>query len=108
MWKSTLFAAAAAATFTNAVARPMGLAGSEAPSGQDVLWLARVTYGPTTATLERYLELGRRRFLDEQLHPHDVQLPPAVAAQVDALEISHSDGAQLLDCGRDDVLVFVT
>jgi len=90
MWKYALFAAAAAATLTDAVA-------SEAPSRQDMLWLDRVTYGPTTATVDRYLKLGRRRFLDEQLHPRNVQLPPPITAEIAALEILHSDGAQLLN-----------
>ena len=97
MWKRALFAALAAATIMEAVAWPRGLQGSEALSRQDVLWLDRVTYGPTTATVNRYLELGRRRFLEEQLHPHDAQLPPTVTAEIDALEISHSDGAHLLE-----------
>ena len=52
MWKSALFAALAVATIMDAVA-------SEAPSRQDILWLDR--YGPTTATVDRYLKLGRRR-----------------------------------------------
>jgi hypothetical protein len=30
---------------------------------QDMLWLDRVTYGPTTAAVDQYLKLGRRRFL---------------------------------------------
>jgi len=65
-------------------------------SKQDILWLERVTYGPTTATLERYLQLGRQRFLDEQLHASELKLPAAVAAQIDGLEVSHLDSAQLL------------
>jgi uncharacterized protein (DUF1800 family) len=94
MWTRALFAAAAAATATGTVA-------SEAPSRQDVLWLDRITYGPTTATVDRYLKLGRRRFLDEQLHPpREAQLPPNIAAEIAALEVSHSDGAQWLDYVR--------
>jgi uncharacterized protein (DUF1800 family) len=89
MWKVALFAAVAAVSLTDVVA-------GEAPSRQDVLWLDRVTYGPTTATVERYLKLGRRRFLDEQLHPRDLRLPPEIAAEIETLEISHSDGAHLL------------
>jgi len=91
MWKSALFVAIGAATLVDAAAWP-----SETPSRQDILWLDRVTYGPTTATVDRYLRLGRRRFLQEQLHPHDVQLPPAITAEIEALEISHRDGAELL------------
>jgi uncharacterized protein (DUF1800 family) len=96
MWKSALLTAIGAATLMDAVAWPMDLQGSRVPSRQDMLWLDRVTYGPTTATVGRYLELGRRRYLDEQLHPREAQLPPAIQAQIDALEISHSDGAHLL------------
>jgi uncharacterized protein (DUF1800 family) len=65
-------------------------------SRQDIQWLDRVTYGPTTATVDDYLKLGRRRFLNEQLHPKDVRLPQPAAAQIDALEISHSSSAELL------------
>src|SRR5262245_13197689 len=45
---------------------------STAPSREDMLWLDRVTYGPTTAVVEQYLKLGRLRFLDQQLHPADL------------------------------------
>jgi hypothetical protein len=65
-------------------------------SRQDIQWLDRVTYGPNTATVDEYRKLGRRRFLDEQLHPKEVRLPPEVNAEIQALEISHRDGAELL------------
>src|SRR5882724_2827650 len=63
---------------------------------QDILRLDRVTYGPTTAVVDEYLKLGRRRFLSEQLHPADTRLPPTAAAQIGALEISHSNAAAFL------------
>jgi len=63
---------------------------------QDVQWLERVTYGPTTATVDEYRKLGRRRFLDEQLHPGALKLPQPVADEIAALDISHQDGAELL------------
>ena len=65
-------------------------------SRQDIQWLERVTYGPTTGTVEEYRKLGRRRFLDEQLHPGNLRLPQPVADEIGALEISHEDGAELL------------
>jgi uncharacterized protein (DUF1800 family) len=65
-------------------------------SRQDALWLQRITYGPTTATVGEYLKLGRRRFLDEQLHPAAVRLPEPAAAQIAALEISRTGNAELL------------
>ena len=65
-------------------------------SHEDVLWLNRVTDGPTTAVVDRYEKLGRRRFLEEQLHPADVTLPAPIAAQISALDISHSNATDLL------------
>lgn len=65
-------------------------------SRQDILWLDRITYGPTTTVVEDYLKLGRRRFLNEQLHPSRSHLPATVSAQIAALEISHSDAAAVL------------
>jgi uncharacterized protein (DUF1800 family) len=35
----------------------------------DLRWLARVTFGIDRATVARYRQLGREKFLDEQLHP---------------------------------------
>jgi Protein of unknown function (DUF1800) len=89
MWRRALFAATAAAIAKGTVA-------SESPSRQDILWLDRITYGPTTATVGQYLKLGRRRFLVEQLHPGNFRLPQPVADEIGALEISHEDGAGLL------------
>ena len=57
-------------------------AGAASLSRQDVLWLDRVTYGPTSATVDEYLKLGRRRFLDEQLHPRDPALPADIEDQI--------------------------
>jgi uncharacterized protein (DUF1800 family) len=74
---------------------PAWATGSEL-SRQDIQWLDRVTYGPTTATVDEYLKLGRRRFLNEQLHPKNLSLPQPAAAQIAALEISRSGAAELL------------
>ena len=65
-------------------------------SREDIQWLDRVTYGPSTATVDEYRKLGRRRFLDEQLHPKDVHLPQPAADQVAALDLSHANAADLL------------
>ncbi len=92
MRKSVLNAAAALTAMLSAAAA----AATGQLSQQDALWLERVTYGPNTATVHEYLELGRRRFLDGQLHPRDQRLPPQIAREIDALEISHLTAEQLL------------
>ena len=89
-------AAALAALATLATLASGTAAAGEQLSRQDALWLERVTYGPTTATVTEYLKLGRRRFLQAQLHPRDLQPPAEVAAQIDALQISHLSAPQLL------------
>jgi len=63
-------------------------AARDAPlSKDDVAWLNRVTFGVDSATVARYRELGRRRFLDEQLHPTSQGLPEAVRAQIAAYDV---------------------
>ena len=54
-------------------------AGTAPLSADDIAWLRRDTFGLDSATIERYRELGRTRFLDEQLAGGDDPLPPAVA-----------------------------
>jgi uncharacterized protein (DUF1800 family) len=65
-------------------------------SREDIQWLGRVTYGPSTVTVEEYRKLGRRRFLDYQLHPRDVRLPQPAADQIAALDLSRATAADLL------------
>ncbi len=84
-----------AAVMLSLAGLPAG-AWSSSLSRQDVQWLDRVTYGPTTATVDAYLQQGRRRFLNEQLHPQDQRLPAPVAAEIDTLEVSHRDAAELI------------
>src|SRR5215469_709555 len=91
MGRILAFAAAGLA----AMSAMTGAAGAEL-SRQDALWLERITYGPSTATLNEYLKLGRRRFLEAQLHPRDQRLPPEIAAEIEALQVSHLSAAQLL------------
>jgi uncharacterized protein (DUF1800 family) len=38
-------------------------------TAEDARWLNRITYGLDAATVERYRQLGRKRFLEEQLNP---------------------------------------
>jgi uncharacterized protein (DUF1800 family) len=65
-------------------------------SRDDALWLDRITYGLDSATVARFRELGRRRFLDEQLSARNDALPAPVQAQIDKLDIVHDSAAKLV------------
>jgi uncharacterized protein (DUF1800 family) len=65
-------------------------------SRDDVRWLNRVTYGVDSATITRYRELGRQRFLAEQLSGRNETLPAAIQQQLDAMEIARVSAAQEL------------
>jgi len=58
---------------------------------EDTLWLGRVTFGLDSAAVAQYHRLGRERFLDRQLAARDGALPAPIAAEINALEISHAD-----------------
>jgi uncharacterized protein (DUF1800 family) len=75
---------------------PNAWASGDPLSRQDILWLDRVTYGPTTETVNRYLKLGRRRFLDEQLHPQALRLPEPAATQIASLELSQRSNTEVM------------
>ncbi|HUO68109.1 MAG TPA: DUF1800 domain-containing protein [Gammaproteobacteria bacterium] len=75
-------AAGAAAPFT-----AKGVAPTAGISHDDLLWLNRITYGANAATVAAYERLGRGRFLDAQLRPHD-ELPAETAAQIQRFAIT--------------------
>lgn len=88
---STVLLLAGCATPVSHTAAPLPVLHRE-----DTLWLERVSFGLDTETVADYRRLGRERFLDNQLHPHDVMLPAPVAAEIAALEVTHADPAQWL------------
>ncbi|HWW21725.1 MAG TPA: DUF1800 family protein, partial [Steroidobacteraceae bacterium] len=63
---------------------------------QDALWLERVGFGVDSVMVKDYRRLGRTRWLDQQLGAHDETLPPAIAAQLQNMEVSHLDAQHLL------------
>ena len=63
---------------------------------EDSLWLERVEFGLDSASVAAYRRLGRERFLDAQLAAREQTLPAPIAAQIDAMDISHADPAQWL------------
>jgi uncharacterized protein (DUF1800 family) len=67
---------------------------------EDVLWLERVGFGVDDRLLADYRRLGRKGLLEQQLAPqlppYDMALPPAIAAQINALDVTHLDPQRLL------------
>lgn len=62
---------------------------------EDVRWLNRVTFGVNSDTVKHYRQLGRDRFLDEQLSP-SVDDPPELAADIRLLPISQKSAREAL------------
>lgn len=58
---------------------------------EDMLWLERVSFGLDTATVAEYRRLGREQYLDRELRPLDAPLPPRIAAEIAALDVTHVD-----------------
>ena len=75
----------------------------QALSPADVRWLNRVTYAVDTPTLQRFQQLGRTRFLDEQLNPGAEALPAAVSAQIASYTtLARAPGEVLADLHAQD------
>ena len=77
-------------------------ADNQALSADDIAWLRRASFGLDSATVERYRELGRTRFLDEQLAGGDDPLPPAVAPLINSYEVYTTSPAKLIAEYRDE------
>ena len=72
-------------------------------SQDDIAWLRRDGFDLDSATVARYRELGRSRFLDEQLENRgDDPQPPPIAALIDSYEASNTPTEQLLSNLRDE------
>ncbi|RDS81095.1 DUF1800 domain-containing protein [Dyella monticola] len=84
-----------------ACAFPLKAYGTAPLSADDVAWLRRATFGLDSATIERYRELGRTRFLDEALAGGDDPLPPAVAPMIDSYPVYNTSPAKLIADYRD-------
>jgi len=59
----------------------------------DLRWLDRVTFGADQACIARLRQLGRQRFLEEQLRQPAAD-PPELTAAIAGLSVSQMDGAQ--------------
>jgi uncharacterized protein (DUF1800 family) len=68
-----------------------------APGGELVVHvLNRVAYGPRPGDIERVSHMGINRYLDEQLHPERIAMPPELEARLAALETQHLSQRQLI------------
>ena len=77
-------------------------AGTAQLSADDIAWLRRDSFGLDSASIERYRELGRTRFLDEQLAGGDDPLPSAVAPLINSYEVFNTTPAKLVAEYRDE------
>ena len=65
----------------------------------DLRWLERVTFGVDNATIARYRQLGREKFLDEQLHPAATD-PKQLVDPIAAMPISQLTAEARLRANR--------
>lgn len=69
-----------------------------APDQQAVHVLNRLAFGPRPGDVERVQRMGVQQYIDEQLHPESIPMPPELSARLDALEtVKRSAGAALGD-----------
>jgi uncharacterized protein (DUF1800 family) len=64
----------------------------------DLHWLERVTFGIDAATVARFRQLGREKFLDEQLHPPPDPTPLTEA--VSALPVAKQNAQEMIRANR--------
>jgi hypothetical protein len=62
----------------------------------DALWLGRVSFGLDGASVAEYRRLGREQYLNSQLQARDSAVPAPIAAEIEALEVSHVDAARVM------------
>jgi len=58
---------------------------------EDALWLGRVGFGIDSASVALYRNLGRERFLEQQLAARTQELPAPIAAQIAGMEVTHAE-----------------
>lgn len=81
------------------------LADDAALPKEDAYWLNRVTFGADSATLASFRDLGKRRFLDRQLHPSGDGLPAAIQARIAGFDAVKTPVTVLMAQVRDQAQV---
>ncbi|SFS18457.1 Uncharacterized conserved protein, DUF1800 family [Dyella sp. OK004] len=70
---------------------------ADALSAEDIAWLRRDGFDLDSASVARYRELGRSRYLDEQLdNKGDDRMPPEIAELISGYEVVRTPPDQLL------------
>jgi uncharacterized protein (DUF1800 family) len=67
-----------------------------APDQQAVHVLNRLAFGPRPGDIERVQRIGVQQYIDEQLHPETIPMPPALGARLDALEAARRGAGESL------------
>jgi uncharacterized protein (DUF1800 family) len=67
-----------------------------APEQQAVHVLNRLAFGPRPGDVERVQRIGVQQYIDEQLHPESIPMPPALSARLDALDSVRRDAGESL------------
>src|ERR1700688_1652594 len=65
-------------------------------TASDVAWLNRVTFGISAQSAADLQREGRAGYLEQQLAARADALPEAIAAQINALEVTHAEPVTLL------------
>ncbi len=84
------------ATLAACVLAPVLHAAPLTPDQQAVHVLNRLAFGPRPGDVERVQHMGVQRYIDEQLHPESIPMPPELAARLDKLDtVQRSAGTAL-------------
>ena len=88
-----------------AVLTAAGAASAADADAQALHVLNRLAYGPRPGDVERVAGMGVQRWIDRQLHPETIPLPPDLGARLAALDtVNRSAGeslAEFLELRRD-------
>jgi uncharacterized protein (DUF1800 family) len=74
-----------------------GRVSAQPESGVEALHvLNRLAYGPAPGDIARVVQMSVARYIDGQLHPERLPLPPALAQQLDALDTTRLSQRELI------------
>ncbi len=76
-------------------------AGELTPQQKVMHVLNRLAYGPRPGDADRVMQMGVERYIDEQLHPQNIAVPPSLQQQLGALRTLNESSARLIEQYRD-------